>query len=752
MSNDLWGRDVSESFMYKDLARSGLVPSDFALGIEQLPPNDDGQDRYKFFTTTDYWKVRIDRKENKYVGPKGVTPPIAMLGNFEGARVTATVEGYKKGLLFHITTGIPTVILDGCWTFGEIVENDQEARVKNLASPILSALTPGQDHFVFFDGDWSSNEDVRKALATYRVLLQEQQVNAHFKDLGSDSEGRRLGYDDWFVGEHGIARDAWPDKDTLFIQIAKQIGNVPSTALLGGPLSFMLGSLDRFSSEFLDLNDRGAGSLLIKLIGPENLKYLRDTGEWVRWEYVKAVGAWRWVNLDTNPLGLVNVVAKYYFERAQVLETLAERHNDEEKATQLRKQANNCRQFASTSCSNTTSRGNIIKDLISGGRREIYAYASDFDAKSHLLGVANGVVDLRTGELRAETQDDMITRHCPVPYVVAPPPLVDGGRDIEQFLRVTFGLAHGVEDPVFYAYMQRRLGIALWGGNKLQSFEIWQGAGSDGKSSLALMIQGALGDSARGGYAASTKPEVIMSNYRGANPESASPFLVLLRGARMVFASETKDNSALNEALIKQLSGGERLLARANYQAGGSFKVDFTFFLMTNPMPNCSALDGAMLSRLAILPFKVQWQRGGDQAGVGKHLPLGDLWWVEEAMESHKVGCYLLWWLVQGCVSFLREGTLGELPARCKVAITNYQEEADTISHWMHECNVILAEGEHELVSDLYASYKEFAMRNGNQPMSNISFVKRLVLKYPNELSKKNVTDGKRAITGVKFK
>lgn len=145
MSNDMWGRDLSESYMYRDLARSGLRPDDFPFGAEQLPPNDDGQDRYKFNVTSDYWKIRIDRKENKYVGPKGVVPPIVIFGDFEGARVTATVEGYKKGLLFYLTTGIPTFVLDGCWMFGELVEDDQEARVKNLASPILRHLTPGQD-------------------------------------------------------------------------------------------------------------------------------------------------------------------------------------------------------------------------------------------------------------------------------------------------------------------------------------------------------------------------------------------------------------------------------------------------------------------------------------------------------------------------------------------------------------------------------------------------------------------------------
>lgn len=749
MSNDMWGRDLSESFLYRDLARSGLRPEDFPFGTEQLPPNDDGQDRYRFNVTADYWKIRIDRKENKYVGPKGVVPPIVTFGDFDGARVTATVEGYKKALLFHLTTGIPTFCLDGCWMFGELVEDDQEARVKNLASPILRHLTPGQDHLVFFDGDWRTNEMVRSALATYRVLLEEQGVAARFKDLGCAGE-QRLGYDDWFVLHYGADRDAWPDPDTLFLALAKELPDIPATMLLGGPLSFMLGNLDRFSSEFLDLNDRGAGSLLVKLIGADNLKYLRDTNTWLRWSYVKEAGAYRWVDLDTNPLGLVNIVAKYYFERAQVLETLAERHSDEEKAKQLHNQAKNYRSFASTTCSNTTSRGNIIKDLISGGRREIYALASDFDCQSHLLGVANGVVDLRTGQLREERQEDMITRHTPVPYVESPSPMLDNGRNIEQFLCSTFGSAHGVEDPQFYAYIQKRVGVALWGGNKLQSFEIWQGAGSDGKSALALMIQGTLGDSGHGGYAAATKPEVIMSNYRSNGPESATPFLVLLRGARIVFASETKDNAALNEALIKQLSGGEKLLARGNYQAGGSFRVDFTFFLMTNPMPNCYALDHAMLSRLAILPFKVQWQRGGDQAGIGRHLPLGDTWWVEDAQNDNQVRCYLLWWLVQGCSAYLKHG-LGETPPRCAAAMNTYIEEADVLSAWMAECGVVLDKGANTLTSLLYTSYSEYAKRAGHHALSAVSFGRRLEGKFPNDISRAKGAGNKAILRGITF-
>ena len=40
----------------------------------------------------------------------------------------------------------------------------------------------------------------------------------------------------------------------------------------------------------------------------------------------------------------------------------------------------------------------------------------EWDADPWLLGVANGVIDLHTGELRDETQRDRITKHSPVKY------------------------------------------------------------------------------------------------------------------------------------------------------------------------------------------------------------------------------------------------------------------------------------------------------------------------------------------------
>src|SRR6202041_2763306 len=42
---------------------------------------------------------------------------------------------------------------------------------------------------------------------------------------------------------------------------------------------------------------------------------------------------------------------------------------------------------------------------------------TELDIKPYLLGVENGVIDLRTGELReSEAREDYVTKRCPVRY------------------------------------------------------------------------------------------------------------------------------------------------------------------------------------------------------------------------------------------------------------------------------------------------------------------------------------------------
>lgn len=730
----------ANSFCVKDLARSGLVPGDFPFGCSTLPPNDEGQVRYQFGVTADYRKTRVDREVNKYYGPPGVTPPIAVFGEFHDANITATVEGYKKALLFHITTGIPTIALDGCWMFGELFEEDQEAPVKNLASAILERLAPGKPHVVLFDGDIATNENVRRAASTYRVLLEEQGVVTTFKDLGCADNGNRYGYDDWFVANFGVDRTRWPAMVDTLKHLLVSTDDVPSQLLIGGALSFMLGSLDRFSNEFLDLNDRGAGSLLLKLLGVGNLRYLSDTDEWAHW-----TGS-EWLMLSRKQaISLVNVASKYYYERATAFEVLARKHEDNpEKAAKLAEQAKAYRSFAATSCSNAVSRGNIIKDLMS--RREITGHSAEFDSISHLLGVANGVVNLKTGEVRPLQREDMVTRKCAAPYDGEEPPAVftdeDGvTRNIKTFLHEMFGHPRddnqiSAPDPDLVEYTQQRIGVMLHGANMLQSFDNWWGPKGTAKSTFGQIVIGTLGDAQHGGYGKTMKPEVILKSFSAKNPEGANPFLVMLRGARFVFMAETDDNAALNGAFIKTLSGDNQLMARGNYQDGGAMPVTFNFVLATNNLPIFDTSDAALIDRLCVTPFEVRYRRDATLLQAGDEgLPEADVWWVHEANKHPAVKAYVLWWLLQGALKWWNAGRkLPAAPERVVKHLKAYIEDNDDYADWMADYGWEFDANYAVKSSVLFQSYSNWAVQNGRRPASNRTFTKRLIQRYPNKL------------------
>jgi putative DNA primase/helicase len=758
---DMWGRKSSDvlaastAYMLEDLAKSSLVPNDFPVPPEPMPPVG-GRGCYKLWYSKEYYKLKVDRDQDKYIGMKGITPPIVTFGEFYGAKVSATVEGLKKALCFYLTTGIPTIGIDSCWGFGEHIKDDADIKVKELHSDIMRCLQPGCLHLVFFDGDWATNDNVKLAQAVYIMLLEEQGVKFQFKDLSID--GNKQGYDDWFTSTYGADRNLWPDQDMLIKSVFRDIGAVPMDELLGCSSKYFLNDLNRFSKEYLDLSDRGASSLIVKLIGVENFKYIADIDTWVQWQNGK------WKNLGDFPLGLVNVAAQYYLRRGEVLAAQAAKMEgkDELKAKMagLIKQSEKFSKFGGGHCSSTAGRSAVLRDLAT--RDGVRASATDFDTIPYLLGVANGVVDLRTGELRQEQQEDMLLRHCNASFTPECPPTtfeVDGKpRDIGEFVANMTGHPRDPEtqvsmrDPELAVYHQQRTGAALWGTNALQGLDIWAGPRATAKSTFLQMIRGALGDTKQGGYFAQLSAAVILSSVNARNPEAATPMLMLTQGARIIGMSETKDTQVFNETLIKQLTGDMTINGRGNYQDGGDIKVTFNAIIVANDIPACNTSDTAFLDRVCVTPFEVRYKRDIVKYMEDANLPHGDPWWVDESHSHPVVRDYVLWYLVQGCVAWKKNGRLPQAPARVVNQLEDYIQENDVFIDWMSECGWVFNGEESTLSGDLYRSFSEWMLRSGRKPPNNKAFSKRLLKRFPKELRSHKGTGNTNHIWGISLK
>ncbi len=189
-----------------------------------------------------------------------------------------------------------------------------------------------------------------------------------------------------------------------------------------------------------------------------------------------------------------------------------------------------------------------------------------WDPDPYLLGVANGVVDLRTGMIRSGHPDDRLTMQVPVQYHVK----AECPR-WQQFLHQVFQ-----RDGELIGFVQRALGYSLTGSVREQVLFLCYGTGSNGKSVFLDMLRNVLGD-----YAMNIPFTVLELQQR----PSLTNDLASMAGRRLVTSSETNESTRLNEARIKALTGGDPITARFLYSESFTYEPVAKFWLAVNHLP-----------------------------------------------------------------------------------------------------------------------------------------------------------------------
>lgn len=312
----------------------------------------------------------------------------------------------------------------------------------------------------------------------------------------------------------------------------------------------------------------------------------------------------------------------------------------------------------------------------------IPAAADDFDADPWLLNVANGTIDLRTGELRPHRASDAISKRLDVAF--------DPDATCPRWLAFLAEIMAGKADLV--TFLQRAVGYALTGLTREQVFFVLHGTGSNGKSVLLKVLGAMLGD-----YASMASMDTFMQKER----ETISNDIARLHGVRFVSATESEQQRSLAEALIKSLTGGDKIVARFLHREFFEFSPRFKIFLATNYLPRIRGSEHAIWRRIRLLPFTVEIP----DAQQDKDLP------IKLAEEYPGI----LAWAVEGCRLWQTEG-LG-LPDDVKVAIESYRSSMDVVGGFIAErCE--LGPTLTVTSSSIYEAYKGWAQRTGERVMS----------------------------------
>lgn len=310
--------------------------------------------------------------------------------------------------------------------------------------------------------------------------------------------------------------------------------------------------------------DTGAAERFVHL----NKDYFRYNYDFEKWHWYNGK-FWDKKRGEPEARGLVVKTARQLREEALQFEDLEKRAAIEEYARKLE---------ATNRINNTLREARALPP--------IPCYASDFDKDNWLINCSNGTVDLRTGNLKEHSPDDMITQITAVNY--------DTEAKCPRFDLFLNQIMNG--NDVLIRYVIRLLGMCLCGSINEQVLPIFYGSGGNGKSVLLDTLCGLMGD-----YAGEAAPDLLIQKR---NQEHATEVADLLK-KRLVIASETEEDAVLKVSLVKRLTGNAKLKARFMRQDFFEFERTHKMILVTNNKPAISENTDAIWRRLKLIPFAV---------------------------------------------------------------------------------------------------------------------------------------------------
>lgn len=279
----------------------------------------------------------------------------------------------------------------------------------------------------------------------------------------------------------------------------------------------------------------------------------------------------------------------------------------------------------------------------------ITAAADEFDADPWLLNTPGGVVNLKTGMIRDRIPGEKLIK-C---TAVAP----SYDRQPVRFLKFLNEMTGG--DRELQTFLKKLCGYCLTGSISEQQLTFLYGSGGNGKSLFVVgVLAGILGD-----YAKKSQMETFIASGNDRHPTE----LAGLRGARLVYASETQGGRRWNEARIKELTGGEPVTARFMHKDEFTFVPAFKLMFLGNHRPEMRQIDDGIKRRLNLIPCTVKPQVVDRQ--------------LDEKLREEWPG--ILAWMIEGCLEWQVEGL--NPPAAVTLATQDYLDDEDAVGRWLRE-------------------------------------------------------------------
>jgi putative DNA primase/helicase len=445
------------------------------------------------------------------------------------------------------------------------------------------------------------------------------------------------------------------------------------------------------SSRTLFYTDLGNARRLVKRHG-ENIRFIAEWQKWIIWS------GNRWeVDNDGAVVRLAkDTVTAMYSEALQI----TDQSRDDLVRHALRSQAEP-----------------RLKAMVSLAESEIEVVlsAKALDSNPWLLGVQNGVVELKTGEFRVGRREDFITNQAGLSY--------DPNAKCPKWLKFLNTVTGG--DKQLQTYLQRAIGYTLTGSVREEVTFVLYGIGNNGKSTFRETLHALQGD-----YALAADASLLTEQRTkgGATEEIAR-----LKGRRFVAVNETNENDQLNEARIKFITSQDTITARYLYGHLFDFFPTHKAFVTTNHKPIVRGTDEGIWRRLHLVPFTVTISKETVEKDFRER-------WLMPELPG------ILNWAIKGVAAYLKKGL--NPPPIVRAATDDYRQDMDVVGQWLEERCV--CEPSASVPSSLaYLDYAAWAQAETGWTLSSLRWRRNL---SGRGFEADKGTHGKRVIKGLRLK
>jgi putative DNA primase/helicase len=444
---------------------------------------------------------------------------------------------------------------------------------------------------------------------------------------------------------------------------------------------------------FFTLNDAGNAELFAHRLG-DRFRYVQPRREWLAWN------GDRWAP-DANAATATREAMRILREAVNEVQSWVD---------------DDAKRKAATAHYNASQNAARIRAMLELARvlAPITDDGTGWDEDPDLIGVRNGIVqfDPDTGKatLRRGRPEDKVTKSTAVAYdpdAKCPAWL--------KFLSEVFEIPEEegfAEETKLKHWISKYAGYCATGHTRSQVHATCTGVGANGKSVMWETVADVLGD-----YAHHAPHHMLTGRTRqGPNNEVAD-----LLGKRLLIASEVPLGAAMNEQLVKSLTGGEKTTARHLFGSNFEFTPVAKIVTLANHRPPVRDVSDGYWRRTRLVPYPNRF----DYDTVP---PRDDT--LKDRLRAEWPG--ILAWLVKHASLWYEEG-LSSVPAAITDMTAAYRAENDTIGSFIEQ-HCVQSGNASVGATDLYRAYTEWCGENGGA-VSQRAFGDKLKSKFTSRRS-----------------